>query len=273
MSGIRLQPGAPRHMGGSNRTIIKQAQRCLSTSGRPSHGNRSAGSSPSTLYELVEGSLSTERRTTSTTSTSDSAETRGWRLEHSGGQSDLALLEFVRDLPRTEKNIAAVLVDEVGKPAPIEEVRAALQRLKDAQFVLETAEGYKLLTREEKQWEQKREAQLNPRPKERNELVRAMLESIFGDPKLTTYRYRDLRTFKLAVSIAGARLTTGQIPLTLLIAESPEEVPAKLDAARQESRLPAHSHDLYWVAALTPEIDRLVRNSMPPGRWWASTIR
>ena len=25
MSGIRIQPGAPRHLGGSNRTIIKQA--------------------------------------------------------------------------------------------------------------------------------------------------------------------------------------------------------------------------------------------------------
>src|SRR5439155_6654769 len=29
MSGIRLQPGAPRHYGGSNRTIIKQAYEML----------------------------------------------------------------------------------------------------------------------------------------------------------------------------------------------------------------------------------------------------
>ncbi len=29
MSGIRLQPGAPRHYGGSNRTIIKQAHEML----------------------------------------------------------------------------------------------------------------------------------------------------------------------------------------------------------------------------------------------------
>jgi len=36
MSGIRLQPGAPRHYGGSNRTIIKQAYEMLSSDHLPS---------------------------------------------------------------------------------------------------------------------------------------------------------------------------------------------------------------------------------------------
>ncbi len=35
MSGIRLQPGAPKHLGGSNRTIIKQAHEMLFLRERP----------------------------------------------------------------------------------------------------------------------------------------------------------------------------------------------------------------------------------------------
>jgi hypothetical protein len=43
MSGIRLQPGAPRHYGGSNRTINKPT-RCWCLTGRPSPTSRSARS-------------------------------------------------------------------------------------------------------------------------------------------------------------------------------------------------------------------------------------
>ena len=77
----------------------------------------------------------------------------------------MALLEFVRDLPRTEANIAAVLVDRVGKPAPLPEVKAALERLVEAQFVRDTEEGYKLQTAQEKSWEQEKRG-FDPRPKE-----------------------------------------------------------------------------------------------------------
>ena len=42
MSGIRLQPGAPRHYGGSNRTIIKQAYEML-VSERTAFAKRAIG--------------------------------------------------------------------------------------------------------------------------------------------------------------------------------------------------------------------------------------
>ena len=123
MSGIRLQPGAPRHYGGSNRTIIKQAYEML-VSDRTALAKKSIGTlvKLDKVFELVEGNLSNEKRT-------DIYEV-GQRFK--GEPEDqfwclrvvtvICLLEFVRDLPRTEANIAAFLVDEVGKPAPLAQV-------------------------------------------------------------------------------------------------------------------------------------------------------
>ena len=64
MSGIRLQPGAPRHYGGSNRTIIKQAYEML-VSDRTAMAKKPIGAlvTLDKVYELVEGNLSSEKRT------------------------------------------------------------------------------------------------------------------------------------------------------------------------------------------------------------------
>ena len=64
MSGIRLQPGAPRHYGGSNRTIIKQAYEML-VSDRTAFARKPIGAlvTLDKVFELVEGNLSNEKRT------------------------------------------------------------------------------------------------------------------------------------------------------------------------------------------------------------------
>src|SRR5207247_8033905 len=64
MSGIRLQPGAPKHYGGSNRTIIKQAYEML-VSPRTAFAKKPIGAlvTLDKVFELVEGNLSNERRT------------------------------------------------------------------------------------------------------------------------------------------------------------------------------------------------------------------
>src|SRR6266851_5554955 len=59
----RSPPGASRHLGGSNRTIIKQAHEML-ISPRTRVADRQVGAlvSLDLLYELVEGNLSSERQ-------------------------------------------------------------------------------------------------------------------------------------------------------------------------------------------------------------------
>ena len=67
MSGIRLQPGAPRHYGGSNRTIIKQAYEML-VSERTALAKKPIGClvTLDKVFELVEATCPTRDAPTST---------------------------------------------------------------------------------------------------------------------------------------------------------------------------------------------------------------
>ncbi len=259
MSGIRLQPGAPRHYGGSNRTIIKQAYEML-VSDRTAMATKPVGTlvTLDKVYELVEGNLSSEKRSDIHEigeRFKDDPEDQGWALRVAKA---VCLLEFLRDLPRTEANIAAFLVDRVGLPAPLQHVQAAVKKLDEAQFLRETEDGWKLMTLPEKNWEKERENLLDPKPRERNEITRNVLREIFGEPALKTYRHKEHRNFRIGVAVEGVTLEDGDLPLTLCIADEPDDLSRKLNEVREESRQKSHDNDLYWAFALTPEIDALV---------------
>ena len=210
------------------------------------------------VYELVEGNLSSEKRSDIHEigeRFKDDPEDQGWALRVAKA---VCLLEFLRDLPRTEANIAAFLVDRVGLPAPLQHVQAAVKKLDEAQFLRETEDGWKLMTLPEKNWEKERENLLDPKPRERNEITRNVLREIFGEPALKTYRHKEHRNFRIGVAVEGVTLEDGDLPLTLSIADEPDDLSRKLNEVREESRQKSHDNDLYWVFALTPEIDALV---------------
>lgn len=261
MSGIRVQnPNAPKHLGGSNRTIIKQAYEML-VSDRTNLAEAPVGKlvSLDLIFELVEANLSSEKFRDINEITqrfADVADDNGWSARVARA---ITLLEFVRDLPRTEQNIAAVLVDRVGIAAPLQEVKDALKRLVDAQFIRSTEDGYKLLTPTDRNWETEKQSLRDPRPKDRNEIVRQVLGDIFSEPRLRTYQYHSLRNFRVGITVDGARVgDEGQVNVSLLLAEDGEDLLEKVAEARNESRTPPHASDLYWVFALTPEIDDMV---------------
>ncbi|MFQ5798885.1 MAG: BREX system P-loop protein BrxC, partial [Bacteroidota bacterium] len=261
VSGIRLQPGAPKHVGGNNRTIIKQAYEML-VSPKTHLASKPIGTlvTVDKIFDLVESNLSSAKHK----DISDIEQ----RFENDSDDREMtvrvakivSLLEYVRDLPRTETNIAACLVDEIGNPAPIAKVRQALKKLEDAQFIRNTDEGWKLQTVQEKSWETKRRSYLNPRPKDRHEIISKVLQEIFSDPKLKTYRFRNLRNFRVGLSIDGNRVEDGQVPLSIVVAENAEDFSDKVEEVRDESRQEAHKDDIYWVFSLTSEIDDLVAN-------------
>jgi hypothetical protein len=259
MSGIRLQPGAPRHYGGSNRTIIKQAYEML-VSDRTAFAKKPIGAlvTLDKVFELVEGNLSNEKRTDIyqiSERFKNDAEEHGWALRVAKA---ICLLEFIRDLPRTEANLAAVLVDGVGKPTPLTEVQAAVKRLNDAQFIRNTEEGWKLQTAQEKNWETERRGHLEPKPRERNELTRAALQQIFDEPEFKTYRYQN-RSFRIGMTVDGTSIgDEGELPLTLCVADDADELTKRIEDTRTESQQKSHENDLYWLFCLTPEIDELV---------------
>ncbi|MEW6425901.1 MAG: BREX system P-loop protein BrxC [Bacillota bacterium] len=260
MSGIRLQPGAPKHLGGSNRTIIKQAYEML-VSERTRMADQEIGKlvTLDLIFELIEGNLSTEKQKDISDIRhrfKNDPEDNGWAARVAKA---ICLLEFVRDLPRTENNLAALLVDEIGKPAPLGEVQAALKRLSDAQFIRHTEEGYKLQTAQEKSWETERRSYLEPKPVDRNAIKREILGEVFSE--LKNYRYKDLRSFKAGISVDGVRTgEEGQLHLRILVADDADEFSRKMIEARDESRQEANRNNLYWVMALNSEIDDLVAN-------------
>jgi hypothetical protein len=259
MSGIRLQPGAPRHYGGSNRTIIKQAYEML-VSDRTAFAKKPIGAlvTLDKVFELVEGNLSNEKRTDIhqiSERFKNDPEDHGWALRVAKA---ICLLEFIRDLPRTEANLAAFLVDEVGEATPLSEVQAAIKRLNTAQFIRNTEEGWKLQTAQEKNWETERRGHLEPKPRERNELVRTALQQIFDEPEFKTFRYQN-RSFRIGISVEGTSIgDEGELPLALWVAEDADELTKRIEEIRTESQQKSHADDLYWLFCLTPEIDELV---------------
>jgi len=260
MSGIRLQPGATRHLGGSNRTIIKQSYEML-VSDRTKLADKPIGTlvTLDKIYELVEGNLASEKRSDITDiakTFSDEPEDNGWALQVA---KSICLLEFVRELPRTEKNIAAVLVDGVGQEAPIIEVKAALARLSNSKFIKNTEEGYKLQSAEEKNWSENRQKHLDPRPADRIAIRREIVADVLSDPRLKAFRFGDMKSFKVGYSVDGAKVgDPGAIQVLIETAESPEEFSTVQLRVQEESREKDHQNDIFWVFALTPDIDRTI---------------
>jgi hypothetical protein len=259
MSGIRLQPGAPRHYGGSNRTIIKQAYEML-VNQHTAFAKKSIGAlvTLDNVFNLVHGNLSNEKRTDISQIAErfkNDPEDHGWALRVARA---ICLLEFIRDLPRTEANLAAVLVNEVGKATPLTEVQSAVKRLNTAQFIRNTEEGWKLQTAQEKNWETDRRGYLEPKPRERNELTRTALQQIFDEPEFKTFRYQN-RSFRIAISVDGTSIgDEGELPLTLCVADDADELTKSIEETRTESQQKLHENDLYWLFCLSPEIDELV---------------
>jgi hypothetical protein len=259
MSGIRLQPGAPRHYGGSNRTIIKQAYEML-VSDRTAMARKPIGTlvTLDKVFELVEGNLSNEKRTDIhqiSERFKNDADDHGWALRVAKA---VCLLEFIRDVPRTEANIAAVLVDEVGKATPVPEVQAAVKRLESAKFVRNTEEGWKLQTAQEKNWTNERSGHLDPKPREEKEIIRTAIRETFDEPEFKTYRYQN-RSFRIGTTIDGSTIgDEGDLLLSLSVSDDSDELAKRIEDTRTESQQRSHENDLYWLFCLTPEIDELV---------------
>lgn len=250
MSGIRLQPGAPKHIGGANRTIIKQAYEMLANE-RTALADRPVGAlvTLANIYELVEGNISSEKRNDISTIENRFANTP-WPARVAKA---IALLEFVRDLPRTETNLSALLYPSLDAAAPHENVRAALEALLQGQFVRLADDGYKLQTAQEKNWETERQS-LEPRPKDQNELKREALAEIFNDPKLKTFRFEDLRTFRVGITVDDvAAGEEGALTVQLYVAGDEDDFARYNEEKSQLSRAPGQEERLFWVLPLSSE--------------------
>lgn len=257
VSGIRLQAGAPRHIGGSNRTIIKQTYEML-VSDRTRLADEAVGAlvSLDRIFDLVEGNLSSEKQR----DISDIASRWGGQSWEVRTAKAIALLEYVRDMPRSDVNLAALLYRRLGDESPLPQVQAAIAELQKHQFIRQTEHGWKLQTAQEKSWLAERNAH-NPTPKEQHDILEDRLRAIFSSANLTRYRYRANRTFRVGVSWNNRQIAGGdaQVPLLLHMADDGDSFAAACAQATDDSRAQSHRNDIFWVWSMTNEIDEQVR--------------
>ena len=187
------------------------------------------------VFELVEGNLSTEKQK----DISDISAQFGTDSMEARVAKSVALLEFVRGLSRTETNLAGVLVDRADAPAPLPQVKAALQLLQDAKFVRNTEEGYKLQTQSEKSWETQRRS-LDPKPRDRAEILRETLGEIFAEPALRTWSYKNLKSFRVGLTVDDVKIEDGQIPLRVVTADTPQDLAPLVAQTQARSRQQEH---------------------------------
>ena len=260
MSGIRLLPGATRHLGGSNRTIIKQSYEML-VSQKTNLAEKKVGTlvSLDKIFDLVEQNLSSEKKAdiyTISAKFEKSLKDSGWALKVAMA---ICLLEFVREVPRTEKNIASVLIDQVGQEAPLAPVKDALARLShaDARFIKQTEDGYKLLSMEERKWDEERQGFLKPKPANRSKIQRDSITDICSSPSIKSYRYKNLKSFKVEFLLDEVRIgEQGIMSVNISTADSPEELPTLIERVKADSH--SKKTGIFWAFGLTPEIDDLV---------------
>ena len=144
VAGILLHP--KRHLGGGNRSIVKQCFEMLA-----SEGKRLADQPIGTLasvdkiYELLKENIPAQKQKV----VSDIRQ----RFDNDPDYPEMAgrvakaicLMEFAKtDLPPTANNVAALLVQQAAEAPPIFAVSAILFRMKEAQFVRQTGDTWKL---------------------------------------------------------------------------------------------------------------------------------
>jgi hypothetical protein len=255
VAGLRLKRGAQRHIGGSNRTIIKQAQQMMIND----NTNLAACEignlvTLDKVYELLYlGNLLPSESTREIDEVGKNLAGNDMALKVAKG---IALLESVRDLPRTVHNLAVVLHPSVESDSIEKEVQQAVEALASAKFIRESDDGYKLLTVQEKGWDTKRGG-LSPREADRNRITREVLQEIISDPKIKNYRFKNLRGFRCSLSVGDTPVETGgDFLLSTLIAGEQQEREDRSKEARKESS--SNQNDIYWTVCFTEEIHRIV---------------
>jgi hypothetical protein len=250
VSGLRLQSAAPRHFGGSNRTIIKQAYEML-VSPRTDLAAAPIGDlvTLDKIYDLVEGNLPSERQR-------DITDIQGlWKDDPWPARvaKAITLLEYVRGVPRSEANLAALLYEALGAASPRDQVDRAVALLYERQFIRLTEDGWKMLTAQEKNWTTERDS-LNPTPKERRDIWEGALRQVFSEPGLSRYQLHQ-RTFRLGVTWENRSLAQGEIPVELRLSDEPASFAADCEQVRKDSR--QRSQQVYWAFTATDELDNL----------------
>lgn len=246
VSGLRMQGGASRHVGGANRTIIKLAQQLLVNQAVD------LAASPvgalvrlDQVYDLIDSNIGSEIRA------KIGAISKQLHPLAPAVAKVICLLQYEKSVHRTAENIAAALYPSVGADSQLAAVKEALRELEAAHQVRQSEDGYRIPTPAEDDWERQRNG-LSPKPADSHRLYSEVLASFWQpQPACTLF---EAKTFKAGLAIHGRDAVSGDIPFQFYLADSSpefESLAAELRKRSQEER-----RQVFWAVALTDTIDR-----------------
>lgn len=258
ISGLRLQAGGSTHTGGSSRTIIKLAQQAI-ISDRIGLGKQDVGAlvTLDMVYDLIEQFVHPDRRADIDRILRDFPPDQ-YPLVGKVAKA-ICLLEFVRNIKRSPETLAAVLHPHIKSPSLLADVQAALDLLKNSQWIEEAEGGWRLLTPEGKKWASERQSLPEPREGEYVRYQKLLLDELFKDVR--GYRHKGHRTFRPTIRYAGEVLgSLGDIDVELILVDEERFESARKDALERSRE----SRTVFWVAAapqaLYKELDQYHRS-------------
>jgi hypothetical protein len=247
VSGLRLQGGASKHVGGANRTIIKLAQQLLiNPAVNLAAKELGAMATIDQIYDLVEGNISSEIR-------GRISDIKG-KVPHHFAQpvaKAICLLQFVKSIHRTPENIAAALYPGVGADSRLVEVKEALDALILAQMVRLGDDGYRIPTPAEDDWERQR-AGLTPQPGDAKRIYSETVKG-FWTPQ-PSFNLHNTKMFKAGLSLEDKLVLDGDITVQMYLAEGGADYIAQ--QAELRSRSQTEEMKIFWIGAIVPAIDR-----------------
>jgi Family of unknown function (DUF6079) len=252
VSGLRTQSGASRHVGGANRTIIKLAQQLLiNPQTLLSEHDIGALVRLDHVYDLVEGNISSDIRA--------KIASIPLKVQHPLAQAItkvVCLLQFVKSVHRTAENVAAALHGSVVGDSCLTPVREALAELERALLVRSAADGYRIPTPAEDDWDLVRSS-FEPKRADENRLYADVLAG-FWTP-VPTFNLGDTKPFKAGLMVNGKEEVSGDITFNIRIADDPAAA-AKLG---EEGRVRSQNEpkSIFWVITIDEEVRREMRDA------------
>lgn len=247
VSGLRMQGGASKHVGGANRTIIKLAQQLLI------HPDVNLADQPvgtlariDQIYDLVAGNISSEIR--------GKIESIKDKVEHPLAQpvaKAICLLQYVKSVHRTAENISASLHSDVEADSRLSEVHAALGELTRALMIRQGQDGYRIPSPVEDDWENQR-ASLSPKQGDVNRIHAEVVESLWQPQP--SHNFKETKVFKARLILNGREIVDGDISIHLSLAGSGKDFDEQVGEMRRRSQVETKS--IFWVAALDEAIER-----------------
>jgi hypothetical protein len=249
VSGLRLSGGASKQFGGANRAIIKLAQELL-TNPQSGLADQSVGAlvTLDRVYDLQNNNIDSQYRS----KISDIATKASHPLAVPVAKA-ICLLQFVDQVPATERNVAVVLHPAVDADSLESEVKEACRHLVERNLIRKAADGtFKIPTPQEEDWEQTRNQQAPSIP-ERNALIAEALKLIW-DPVPNATLGNGVKSFKAALHYRGSEQVKGDVPVKVERVDGSEVLADRVEQLRQTSQ--QETNTFYWAMLASQELDR-----------------